>query len=172
MIISLVACFVTWRIGAQEPTTAAQRTALARAQAVIAEELGEGGTDALSDADVSTSLTSFKGCKMRYRKISVNGGAIEYRVSLAELDPESVRVGYKGRHVTFAVANRARKIEVTPVLGVGAGAAMVGEPSSERPLERYASTVSGDAFRVRDQASAIRLQDALVGAVKACQAQP
>ncbi len=173
-IISLIASLIAWRTGAQEQTAAsAQRTTLARARAVIAEELGKSGTDVMSDVGVNmrVSLTSLKGCKMQYRKSSTNGRATDYRVSLTNLDPESVSVGDGGRLVAFTIAGGAKKIYVTPIPGIDVGAASAGGREGEHLPGGYAAMLAGDSLRVSSQESASRLQSALVEAVKACQPQ-
>lgn len=165
---TLAVCLMALGAGAQESIGGAQHPSLEQAQAVIAEEMRAGGADILSDHGSRTSLTSFKGCRMRYRKHSATGGLTDYALNLADLDAGRVSLDRRGRFVSFRVTGRAEKIELSTVPGISAATASAGVEAGGG----YRGAVFADSLRVRSRESGIRLQDALVRAIKACQSQP
>jgi hypothetical protein len=173
--LSLAVCFAPWRAGAQDSSSGAVQSTLARSRSVIAEELAKSGANGKSDRIERITLISLRRCEMRYRKESVaTGVASDATVSLSELDPERVLVGSDGRMVWFTVKGGARKIRLTPLPGVNEAAASAGEATSERRRIEVGipSTAGSDFFRVRNRESAERLQGALEQAIKACQGKP
>ena len=168
-------CSAAWEASAQHKSRDAGQPALIQAQKVFAEELEKSGPDIMTDQVWRTTLISFKGCKLRYRKVSLaTSEGRDATIDLAELDPERVRVEERSNLVSFSSKGVARNIKLSSLPGAidasDAGVDLGGRGRRTEFSHRW--DLHSDYIHLRSHESAMRLRDALEQGIRACQVQP
>jgi hypothetical protein len=171
---SLAVCSAAWQASAQHKSRDAGQPVLTQAQKVIAEELEKSGADIMTDQVWSTTLSSFKGCNLRYRKVSLATSEVrDATVDLAQLDPERVTVRERSNLVSFSSKGRARTIKLSSLPGAidvsDTGGDLGGRGRRSEFSHRW--NMHSDYVHLRSHESAMRLRDALEHGIRACQSQ-
>jgi len=169
---ALAVCSAAWQASAQHKSRDAGQPVLTQAQKVIAEELEKSGADIMTDQVWSTTLSSFKGCNLRYRKVSLATSEVrDATVDLAQLDPERVSVREGSNLVSFGSKGMARNIKLSRLPGAidvsDAGGDLGGRGRRSESSHRW--NMHSDYIHLRSHESAMRLRDALEQGIRACQ---